>query len=136
MMTKTQARIAFVDWLQKTHPQLAQAAIAHADAPGLNSGLGAETSWWQKLASGAAALGTTYLALKNQRDAMKINLARAEQGLEPIDAAMSAPVVRTQVDIDPAIAQKIAGSIGGGINTGMLAIAGLGLIALLFLMKK
>ena len=134
-MTKTEARIAFVDWLQKNHPALATAAIDYADTPGA-SGLGQETSWWQKLASGAAALGTTYLALKNQRDAMKLNLARAEQGLPPVDIASTAPVVRTQVEVSPEIARKIGGSIGGGINTGMLAIAGIGLIALLFLMKK
>ena len=100
------------------------------------SGLGQDTSWWQKLTSGALALGTTYLALKNQRDAMKMNLARAEQGLPPLDVAATAPVIRTQVEIDPALAAKIGGSIGSGLNTTMLMVGAGVLLLVLFMGRK
>jgi hypothetical protein len=137
MLTQTQARIAFLSWLQQNHPALASAAIDYADSPNNNmSGLG-EESWWQKLAAGATALGTTYLALKNQRDTMKLNIARAEQGLPPLDVAATAPVIRTQVEIDPALARKIGGGIGAGLNTTMLMVgAGILLVVLLMGRKK
>ena len=90
MLTQAQARIQFVSWLQEAHPALAAAAIEAAENSSIN-GLGqmgppapaklAGGSFWEKLTSGAIALGGTYLTLKAQRDAMKLNLARAEQGL-------------------------------------------------------
>ena len=136
MLTQTQARIAFLSWLQQNHPALAAAAVDYADRPDNLAGLGAEESWWQKLTSGAMALGTTYLALKNQRDAMKMNLARAEQGLPPLDVASTAPVIRTQVEIDPALAAKIGGSIGSGLNTTMLMVGAGILLVVLFMGQK
>ena len=135
MLTQTQARIQFLAWLQQNHPALASAAIEYADKPDNLAGLGAEESWWQKLTSGAVALGTTYLALKNQRDVMKMNLARAEQGLPPLDVASTAPVVRTQIEMDPALASKIGGSIGSGLNTTMLMV-GAGILLLVLFMGR
>lgn len=150
MLTQAQARIQFVLWLKETHPALAAAAIDAAGNRSVNNGLGqfsfsdavsstaekaADTggSMWEKITSGALALGGTYLALKAQRDAMKINIARAEQGLPPIDAAAVAPVVRVQTDIDPQLAADLASNIGSKMNQGLLVIGGLALVAMLMM---
>ena len=132
-MNQIQARIQFLQWVQDSFPALSAAVIEYADTPG-SSGLGAEQSWWQKAAGGFMALGTTYLALKNQREALKINLERAKSGLAPIDIAATAPVIRTQVEIDPALAAKIGSGIGGGMNQ-MMLIGGAVLLLFLFMKK-
>lgn len=153
MLTQAQARIQFVNWLQENHPALAAAAInaAQSDTVSVN-GLGqfsfttaiketadtaAQTggSIWEKLTGAATALGTSYLALKNQRDMMKINIARAEQGLPPLDVATSAPVVRAQVDIDPALARDLASNVGSTLNRTLL-IGGAAVIALILFMNR
>ena len=142
MLTQAQARIQFVDWLQNAHPALAAAAIEAAENSSSTgnaiNGLGETTggSFWEKLTSGAMMLGGTYLTLKAQRDAMKLNLARAEQGLPPIDPALAAPVIRTQVDIDPALAQKLMSNVGSGLNRGLLMMGALILGVVLFMGRK
>lgn len=95
-----------------------------------------EKSFWQKFAEGALAGGMTYLTLKNQRDAMKINLDRAQAGLPPIDVATSAPVIKTVVDIEPSLARELTSNIGAGINRNMLIIGAVGLVVLFFMMRK
>ena len=96
----------------------------------------AEKSFWEKFMEGALAGGVTYLTLKNQRDAMKINLDRAQAGLPPIDVATSAPVIKTVVDIEPTLARDLASNIGAGINRNMLIIGAVGLVVLFFMMRK
>lgn len=152
MLSQAQARIQFVAWLKEFNPALAAAAISHAetvtrtDEPfffGSRAGLGqiptasVETggSFWEKITTGAMALGTTYLTLRAQRDAMKINIARAEQGLPPIDPATAAPVIRTQVDIDPALAQRLASNVGSGLNRALL-IGGAVVVALVLFLNR
>ena len=144
-MTQAQARIQFADWMNRTYPDLWNAAIRAAENESGNaaqlSGLGLTVpeaptqSFWEKVGGALTGLGTTYLTLKNQRDAMEINLARAQQGLPPIDAASSAPVIRTQVDIDPALATKLASNLGSAVTRNMMIIGAVALIAL-FMMKK
>ena len=131
-MTQAQARIQFADWLKRMDPALFAAAIAKAS----EGTLGAEEtqSFWQKFTTAAMGLGTTYLALRNQKEAMKINLERAKAGQPPIDMASSAPIVRTQVDVSPALAQRLISTAGEGINK-TLIYAGVGLLAF-FVIKK
>lgn len=150
MLTQAQARIAFVSWLQNAHPALAAAAIEAAENSSISgnatNGLGqyemgppapeiSGGSFWEKLTTGAIALGGTYLTLKAQRDAMKINLARAEQGLPPIDPALAAPTIRTVVDIDPNLARNLASNIGSGLNRTLL-FAGAAILAFFLFTKK
>lgn len=133
-MNQIQARIQFMKWVQDSFPALAAAAIDYADTPTV-AGLGAEDSFWSKLSKGLLGLGTTYLALDNQRRALKINLERAKMGQPPIDIAQTAPVIRTQIEIDPALASKLASGIGGGINTTMMLMVAAGLALFLFMKK-
>jgi hypothetical protein len=146
----THARLQFADWLKMNHPALFQRAITIAEnsrnnalgqiygppapetiaAPETNGG-----SFWDKFTAAAMGLGTTYLTLKNQRDAMKINLERAQAGMPPIDMATSAPVIRTQVDLSPELTTRLMSTAGEGMQK-MLIPAAIGLVALLFFMRK
>lgn len=93
-------------------------------------------SFWEKFTEGALAVGTSYLVLKNQKDMLTLNIARAEQGLPPLDAATTAPVIRTQVAIDPATAQALASNVGSSINRGMLMIGAVAIVVVFFMMRK
>ena len=136
MDNTTRARLQFLTWLKKTSPGLYAEAVARANQSRLGEDSKAPTeSWWQKMVTGVAAVGTTYLSLKNQRDAMKINIQRAQAGQPPIDMADSAPVVRTQIELPPDIITKVTQSAGDNINK-MLVFGGLGLAAVLLLTKK
>lgn len=133
-MSEAQARIDFAKWLKSEHPELFQKAITIA-AKNTLSGLGEETEgFWSKFTKAAAGLGTTYLALKNQRDAMKINLERAQAGQPPIDVATSAPAVRTQVDLSPELTKQLVSTAGAGINKTLL-LAGAGIAAFILARK-
>lgn len=128
-----QSRIDFAKWLKSEHPDIFTRAVSAAAQSEL-SGLGETEGFWSKFTKAAAGLGTTYLALKNQRDAMKINLERAQQGQPPIDVATSAPVVRTQVDLSPELTQRLVSTAGEGINKTLL-LAGAGVVAFLLFKK-
>lgn len=138
MPTKKQldrSRAQFLTWVKIKHPAVYQAAVSRANAATLGqTDEAAKTSWWQKAVTGIAAVGTTYLGLKNQRDAMKINLQRAEAGLEPIDIEGSAPVIKTQIELSDDILSKITESAGSNINK-MLLFGGAAVIALLLVMQ-
>jgi hypothetical protein len=131
-----QSRVQFADWLKTNHPEIFQRAIAVAEKNSVAlAGLGEEPtkSFWEKFTEAAAGIGTTYLTLKNQRDAMKINLERAQQGLPPIDAATSAPVIRTQVDLSPELTTRLVSTAGEGINK--MLLFGAAAVAAFFLFK-
>lgn len=132
-MNHPQARIQFAKWLKVNHPVIFSQAVKAAAASQF-AGLGETTSFWSKFTTAAAGLGTTYLALKNQRDAMKINLERAQTGLPPIDVAASAPTVRTQVDLSPELTNRLVSTAGEGINKTLLLV-GAGVAAFILARK-
>ena len=125
-MSHATARLQFADWLKTNHPVIFQRALAIAEKNKATlEGLGEEAkpSFWQRFSEAAAGLGVTYLTLKNQRDAMRINLQRAQSGLPPIDVATSAPVIRTQVDLSPELTSRLVSTAGEGINKTLLLVA-------------
>jgi len=137
-MTQAMARLQFADWLKTNHPELFRKAVAIAEQKTSTlEGLGEKDSggFWTRFSTAAVGLGTTYLALKNQRDAMKINLQRAQSGLPPIDVATSAPVVKTQVDLSPELTNRLVSTAGEGINKTLLLLGAAGVAAFLFLRK-
>lgn len=136
------AQAQFLTWLQQDHPELYsnvvgkildQSAAKRVDQLGFHGDVDispatTEQSLWSKIAAGVAAAGTTFLTLKNQRDAMKINLARAQQGLPPIDSTDTGPVLRTQIDLDPEVIKELTKGAGLQFNK-ILLIAGAALAA-------
>lgn len=144
-MSQATARLQFADWLKTTHPEIFERAISIAEnSTNALSGLGVHGdevtvttggSFWDKFKAAAVGMGTTYLTLKNQRDAMKINLERAQAGLPPIDMATSAPIVRTQIDLSPELTQRLVSNVGSVLQTPML-IAGAAVAAFFLFRKK
>lgn len=138
-----QSRVQFADWLKTNHPEIFARAIRVAEnaTNNNNNNLGQlppapepTKSFWTKFTEAAAGIGTTYLTLKNQRDAMKINLERAQIGLPPIDAATSAPVIRTQVDLSPELTNRLVSTAGEGLNK--MLLLGAAAVAAFFIFNK
>lgn len=131
----TRAALQFASWLRVEHPKLFRQAADRADISlelrnekAINRGLGQielepavteKTGWLETFMKTAAGLGTTYLTLKNQRDQMKINIERAQVGLNPIDVA-GQPIITTEVVLDPSTVDKITQSAGLQVNKVLL----------------
>lgn len=143
-----QARLQFATWLKEKHPDIYSAALRRAEKwrrewgeargnAATLEGLGAEgetQSFWDKFREGVTTLGTTYLTYKTQRDAMDLNMTRAEQGLPPIDTSFAAPVVRTQIDLTPEVATRLQ-ETGTDMLQKVLIFGGLAVAAVLIVTK-
>lgn len=134
------ARMQFLTWVRDNFPDLYNVAIEQANVSEqaqMLQGLGAEDGepWYKKVASTLLAAGSTYLALRAQRDAMKINVARAEQGLPPIDTAGLAPVIRTQIELEPEVIEKVTGAAGIQVNK-MLLFGAAAVVAIMLFMRR
>ena len=152
MTQKQLARIQFADWLAENHPDIYSQAISTMDQATAQLGqwnLFSDTqstqtatpkvetkSGWETFADTVSKLGTAYLGYRQQKELIDINVERAKQGMPPIDAAQMAPVVRTQIGIDPETASRIASSAGEKMNVGLLAIGGIALLALMMMRKR
>jgi MYXO-CTERM domain-containing protein len=126
--------VNFMSWLEtnfpeqhaavlQSRPELALPEFAMAGLAGLGQGEtpAAEptTDWGKQLTSILSPL----LNVWQQRELVKVNIKRAEQGLSPLDTGAIAPTVN--VGVSPEVRQ--AGIIGG------LALLG---VALLFLRRR
>lgn len=135
------ARLAFLTWLKDTHPKLyadaveAPAGIAPAGVSGIFDTISDAVGKidFGKISDGIAKAGTAYLAVKSQKDLLKLNLARANSGLPPLDTTDYgiAPTVRTEIDIDPRLASGLRDSM-----TMPLLIGGAALLLVLLLRKR
>ena len=152
---QNRARAQFLTWLQNNHPELFDAVVARASTANMAiiaqelSGLGVHggaegvltsvkdsgDAWWQKIAGGLTAAGTVYLSLKNQRDAMELNLERAKQGLPPVDAGVTAPVIRTEIDLPPDVVKQLTAGAGQQVNK-LLLFGGAAIIAIMLFMRN
>lgn len=77
------------------------------------------TSWGQDVLDLIKGIAPSYFQIKSQSDLMKINIARAEQGLPPIDSSGLAPTVN--VGISPAVQQMGYLAVGGLVLVGLVA---------------
>lgn len=75
-----------------------------------------------------------YTGYRMQRDVYRVNLERAKAGQPLIDAAAFAPVVRTQVDVSPEIADRLQNQVGGIANN-MLWIIGAAAVGAFILLR-
>lgn len=140
---KAQAVKEFLGWLSQYSPevhsmvmqQVPEAGTAIATPPHME-GLGqdpvtqaaqpaaapAPVPWYQKVLDVAGSVGEAYFTYKAQKDVMKVQQRRAEQGLPPIPTEAYAPTIRHQVDIPPEIKQA---AMGTGTLIALAAGAGL-----------
>lgn len=128
-----QSQAQFLTWLKKWNPSLYSATLERADQATLGF-LGEEQSLWSKIVNGVSSLGTTYLALRNQKELLELNLERAKAGQPPLDAGATAPVVRTQIDLPPDIMAQLSQGAANTTNK-ILLYGGGGLLAFLLLKK-
>lgn len=125
-------RAAFVGWLRRTFPQLADKAakLVNLPTPG-GAQLGAETtsqpSTWEKLFDTISTLGQSVLTYRTQKELLDMQLDRARQGLPPLDSSQYAPTVR--VTTDPATIQTALSTAGAGISSTLRPLLVPGLIA-------
>lgn len=151
MDRKTIARAQFLTWLKDKNPDLFYRVVNRADSGGDADnmadlppvdfgfrGMGATddngTTWWQRIAEGVTSLGTAVIGFKAQQSVLEANLDRAERGLPPIEMDAAAPVVKTQVALDPEIIQRLQESATAGMSN-ILLFGGLALGAFLLLKK-
>ncbi len=137
---KVKAQAQFLTWLNETHPTLYDTVVGKVMVNETGNQLGQveppapETeSMWDKVTTGLMAVGTSVLAYKSQRDLLKLNIARAEQGLPPLEAGATAPVIRTEIALDPEVIDKLTREAGMGINK--ILLLGGAALALFFVLK-
>ncbi len=138
-MNRADAQLLALEKIKRENPVLFARALALTrKETGLKqlAGLGASEgeSFWDKLSGNLTKLGTTYLTLRNQKEAMEINLERARQGMPPLDIATTAPVVRTQIDLPPDVVNRITSEAGTGLNK-ILLFGGIAVIAVMLIKK-
>ena len=116
------ARLQFATWVKQRDPALYARALSHAQqgsgpigTPTAIEGLGVASDFWSKFTEGLTQLATASIALKAQRQILATNIERAGQGLPPIDMSAGAPVIRTQVSVDPATAARLQEGAAAGV---------------------
>lgn len=126
MKTRNQQR--FIAWTKKTFPKLYHAALLDIKS---KKGLGGIGDFFGDLIGSLKDLAPSYLQFKQQKDLMKMQLKRAQQGLPPADVKDYAPVIKTQIDLAPATRTAVIGgmkdmimpiAIGGGVLLLVLAL--------------
>jgi hypothetical protein len=131
------ARLQFATWVKQRDPALYAQALARAKqaAPADVAGLGVASDFWGKFTEGLTQLATASVALKAQRQVLDTNIQRAQQGLPPIDMSAGAPVIRTQIGVDPATAARLQEGAASGVMR-LLPWALGGVAAFMFLRRR
>lgn len=144
---KAQAVKEFLGWLSKYSPEVYGAVMqevpeaaqaisipAHMEGFGHLYGFGQtpqptaqqapapQPSIWDKVLDAAANIGQAYFTYEAQKDILKIQQKRAEQGLPPIQTEAYAPTIRHAVDIPQEFKQA---AMGTGTMIALVAGAGL-----------
>ncbi len=125
----TPAQQQFLQWLAKFNPTAYREATADASrsiARSSRSILGGLGGWWDAMGSAltsitadaAGAAKTVIPALlqyKTQRKVMAVQLARAQQGLAPLDVSqLRLPAMQVQVSPSPQVTARLVGAVSAG----------------------
>jgi len=107
---REQAQRAFLVWLRNRHPRIFASVNKDAESAqmgGLFDSIGNAFSKidFEKVSDGITKAGTAFIAVKGQRDLLKINLQRAKAGEPPLDYDSTGmqPTIRTKVGVDSSI---------------------------------
>lgn len=143
--TKAHNRALYLAWLRQTAPQLYWDAMRSADNMAVEYDPGAISGFWdsvgsafQSVATNVAQavpqLATAYAGYQNQQELIKANTQRAQQGLAPYVMGANGQLTIAQgagyTDAEWRLAQT-----GNTTNT-LLIAGGLGLLAIILLMRK
>jgi len=126
---EVQAQLQFLTWLQDRFPNLYKDTIEltykQAAKNDAMDGLGFTFPKidWSKLTENLVKVGTAVYTIKAQKDIIDTNLDRVQQGLPPIDPGVLAPVIRTEIDIQPEIAESLKQTFTSGRNMALVVVA-------------
>lgn len=118
---KNKARVAFARWLKVRDPFMYRLAVKrHQIKRGMmhrnNSGLSGYDSgdflsevvpekedqpWWKSLTSTIEQVAPAIATASLQRKLLKVQMARAEKGLPPLEASQYAPAIKISPEITP-----------------------------------
>ena len=145
---ETVARLQFATWLKKSNPALFQRAYEQAlngyedeqdddnfgavKKPGTVAPAASGGSFWERFTTGLTSLVTTATALRAQRAVLSTNIQRAQQGLPPISMDYGAPVIRTQIDLTPEVANRLQVTAAEGTKK-LLLYGGIAAVAFFLL---
>lgn len=87
-----------------------------------------QQAWWEKALAAATEIGGAYFGYQAQKDILKVQTQRAQQGLPPIPTEAYAPTIRHSVDIPPEFRQQVMGG-------GTLMALGIGAAVLFFALR-
>lgn len=141
---KARGRRLFLQWLRRVDPRIYNRAMLRVDINRRVMGRGVGdldledqglNGLWDDIKGSVSDVIKTGLQMKQQRDLYKLQLARAERGLPPLDASKVAPVIRTQIEIGPETRGQLFSEVGGMLKTYALPIAA-GVGALMWIRKK
>lgn len=127
------ARRNFMKWFHRYNPRVARAVQARLRTKGLNGLHG----WLDDIISTVKEVAPSLVQAKSQRDILKTQMKRAEQGLPPLKTESIAPTVKVQADITPEAKQEIMVTAKETMNKVFMPLAlGLGGLALFAWSKK
>ena len=139
MAATKQSAIQYVQWVQKTYPNLYRAAIRQVGPPPAG-GLGdvattnvSFTDWLSNMGNTLVDLAPQYLQYQMQQDLMEMQLQRAQQGLPPANVADYSPVLR--VEAGPETQQAITTGIGQYVAP-MLIVGGIAVVGYMLTKKR
>lgn len=116
-----ESRAALVYWLRQRHPNLYQQVLREA---GVNLGTLSDTigKIFGTIKDTVLQLGPAYIQTKNEIELLKLNIARAKQGLNPVNALPS-NVVPAGGDTGGAAYDSGSGMPGWLIPVGVAVLA-------------
>lgn len=125
---KAPGRKKFLQWLKSVDPSLYQKVMLRVDASQAGRGISGMSlegfgGLWDDIKGTVNDVLSTGLQLKQQRDLYKLQLARAEKGLPPLNADQVAPTIKTQVEIGPETRGQLFDEIGAGLKRYALPLA-------------
>ena len=135
----TPAQMQFLGWLRGFNPTAYRDAIASANrstarsSRSMLSGLG---SWWGSLTGALSSIGSNVasaaktvvpglLQYEGQRKIMDLQIARANQGLTPLNTSqLTLPAFQVQVAPSPKITASLTHAVEAGTSKTWLYVAG------------
>ncbi len=128
----------FLAWLKSFSPKLYNKIESKSHLHGFGSDI---ASVFNSTLNDIKQLAPVYLQTRAQKQILDVQVARAKQGLPPLQTSQLAPTVKVQASISPANMRTLTTQAGRSISTGlgnlkMPLIIGAGIIGAVMFMRK